>query len=94
MFLILVNYQRPLEEVDAVRPAHAEFLDQRIAEGTYVLAGRRIPPEGGVIVARGSDPEALRRVVEQDPYVTAGVASYELVQFDARKTLPGIEGDA
>lgn len=93
MFLILLRYRRPLEEVEAVRPEHVAFLDRCIADGSYVLAGRRVPPDGGVIVARGDDPAAVRRLADQDPYVRHGLAEYELVQFHAARTAPGLAGD-
>lgn len=93
MFLILLRYQRPVDEVDAVRPQHVEFLDRGFAEGRYVLAGRCIPPEGGVLVARGTGVEEVRRLAEADPYVQKGIAEYELVQFHAGRTEPGLVGD-
>lgn len=93
MFLILLRYLRPLHEVDAVRPRHVEFLDRGFSEGHYVLAGRRIPPEGGVLVARGTDVEEARKLAEADPYVQQGIAEYELIQFHAGLTQPGLVGD-
>lgn len=93
MFLILLRYVRPLAEVDAVRPQHVAFLDRCFADGALVLAGRRSPPEGGVLIARGGDVEATRRLIEQDPYVRRGVAEYELIEFQASRTAPGLEGD-
>lgn len=93
MFLILLRYIRPLDEVDAVRPRHLEFLDRGFQNGRYVLAGRGVPAEFGVLVARGTDRQAAVELAEADPYVESGVAEYELLQFQARRTQPGLEGD-
>ena len=76
-----------------MRPQHLEFLDRGFSEGRYVMAGRRIPPEGGVLIVRGSDPAEARALADADPYVQSGVAEYELIQFAARRTQAGLEGD-
>lgn len=94
MFLILLNYVKPVEEVDAVRPRHLEFLAQGFAEGRYVLAGRQVPPDGGVVIARGTDEAAVAELTERDPYVVSGAAEYRLVRFEASLTEDGLVGDA
>jgi uncharacterized protein YciI len=33
------------------------------------------PPEGGAIVFRGVEPEAIEAWTEEDPYVTGGVVT-------------------
>jgi len=93
MVLILLRYVRPIEEVDALRPAHLEFLRKGFEEGRYVLAGRGVPPEAGVVIARGTDLDGVRELTEQDPYVANGVAAYELVRFHAGLTEEGLAGD-
>jgi uncharacterized protein YciI len=93
VFLILLRYVRPIEEVDALRPAHLEFLGKGFDEGRYVMAGRRVPPEGGVVIARGTDEAAVAELTEQDPYVVNGVAEYELVRFHVGLTEEGLAGD-
>jgi uncharacterized protein YciI len=93
VFLILLRYKTSLDEVNEVRPKHLEFLTEGFAEGKYVLAGRGVPPEFGVLIARGTDREEARKLAEADPYVQSGVAEYELLQFEARRTELGLEGD-
>lgn len=93
MFLVLYDYVKPIEEIDAVRPRHLEFLAQGFAEGRYVLAGRKVPPDGGVVIARGTDEAAVAELTERDPYVVSGVAEYELVRFHAGLTEDGLVGD-
>jgi uncharacterized protein YciI len=58
------------------------------------LAGRRVPPAGGVVIARGTDEAAVAELTEQDPYVAGGVAEYQLIRFHAGRTEDGLEGDA
>jgi uncharacterized protein YciI len=93
VILIRLTYVKPIEEVDALRPTHLEFLNKGFAEGRYVLAGRQDPPVGGVVIARGDDLDAVAELADQDPYVTGGVATYELIRFKAGLTQDGLEGD-
>ena len=91
MFIAILTYVRPLEEVDALIPAHVAFLDQHYASGLFIVSGRRVPRTGGVIVIAGHDREQVVAVLEQDPFKQAGVATYELVEFAPIKMQPGVE---
>jgi len=93
MFLILLTYLKPLEEVLEVRPRHLEYLERGFADGTFVLAGRRVPPTGGVILAQGNDEDLIRQVAEEDPYFQSGVAQFELIRFHAGTSAPGVPND-
>lgn len=80
--VVLLSYVRPLDEVDAQMAAHVAWLDEGFAQGVFLVAGRRTPRSGGVIVMRG-EREAVERVVATDPFVTSGVATVEVVLFSA-----------
>lgn len=80
--LVLLTYVRPLEEVDAQMAAHVAWLEQGFGEGVFLVAGRREPRTGGVIVMRGAR-DAVERVAATDPFVTSGVATAEVVPFHA-----------
>jgi uncharacterized protein YciI len=82
MFIILLRYSRPLEEVDALLDGHRAFLDKHYASGRFLLSGRRVPRVGGVILARGDDEVELGRLLGEDPFHAAGVAAYEVIRFE------------
>lgn len=82
MFVILVHYERPLAEMDLHLDAHRAFLEKLYASGLLLGSGRRTPPVGGVILARGDDRAALEAVFAEDPFVARGVARYEYIQFE------------
>jgi uncharacterized protein YciI len=73
-------FRRP---VDAIRPAHVEHLERHAREGVFRAWARRDPPAGGVLVAAAPDRATLEAIVAKDPYVRAGVARAELVEFNA-----------
>ncbi|MBK7074970.1 MAG: hypothetical protein IPH44_21985 [Myxococcales bacterium] len=53
MFIIELTYKVPLAEIDAMMKAHVAFLDRHYAAGTFLISGRKIPRDGGIIVALG-----------------------------------------
>ncbi len=77
MFLMISTYLRPIEEVDAIRPAHFEFMDALEARGIVVGAGRRQPPVGGVVLLDVETEAEAREIMSGDPYVIGGFAAYE-----------------
>jgi uncharacterized protein YciI len=91
MFLVLIHYTRPLEEVEKVRASHRSFLDECVATGHLVVSGPRKPKTGGVLLVRGSSLEEVKAIFAKDPFHVAGVASYEFVEFDPVKHAPGFE---
>lgn len=84
LFVVLMHYTKPLPDVDAVRAAHTAHLERAAAAGTVLAWARRDPPTGGVVVAAAADRPTLERVLAEDPYVKAGVAQPEIVEFNER----------
>jgi len=81
LFAVLMHYEKPLAEVDAVRAEHNAHLERHAAQGTILAWARRDPPVGGVLVVAAPDRETLERVVAEDPYVKTGTARVEIVEF-------------
>jgi uncharacterized protein YciI len=91
MFVLLLTYVRPLDEVDALMREHVAWLNEHCDAGRFVVSGRRIPRTGGVIVARGDDREEIERIVASDPFVSGGVATCEVVRFRASQIADGFD---
>jgi uncharacterized protein YciI len=87
--LIVLTYVKPLDEVDARLPAHGAWLREEFRQGRFLVAGRRNPRTGGVIVARG-EREAVEALAATDPFVISGVATAEVIAFDATFAAPPI----
>ncbi len=85
MFLCVSAYSAPLAEVDAVSAAHRRFLVTLEARDLVVLAGRQEPPAGGVVVLRGDSLEQVQRLLQDDPYVQRGVATYTVTEFTSQR---------
>lgn len=81
-FVVLMHYSKPLADVDRIRAEHIAHVQRAAGRGILVAWARRSPPVGGVLVATAPDRKTLEAVLAEDPYVKAGVASPEVVEFN------------
>lgn len=88
MFVIELSYKADLAQIDAHMKEHVAFLREHYASGTFLVSGRKVPRDGGVIVAVGHDREAIEAVVRADPFVSRGLADYRIVEFRASQRAP------
>jgi uncharacterized protein YciI len=83
MFLIELTYKAALPEIDRHMKAHVAFLNRHYAEGRFIVSGRKIPREGGIIVATGGTREEIEALMREDPFVVRGLAEVRVVEFRA-----------
>ncbi|WP_407918153.1 YciI family protein [Kitasatospora sp. NE20-6] len=91
MFILELTYIASIERVDAALAEHTAWLDAHYAEGAFIASGRKVPRDGGVIVALGDDRAKIEEIVRSDPFSVAGVAEYTITEFVATKTAPPLE---
>jgi uncharacterized protein YciI len=92
MFVILLSYIRPLEDVDAALPAHRAFLAEFYAKGFGIASGRQIGTTGGMIIANAPNRAVLEAELAQDPYKIQNLARYDIYEFEARTVHPALKG--
>ncbi len=81
MFLVLLTYERPLAEIDRRMRAHVAFLEEGYRAGVFLASGRQVPRSGGVILAVAPSREDLATRMEHDPFVSEGLARFEIIEF-------------
>jgi uncharacterized protein YciI len=91
MFAITLTYLKPLDAVDALLPAHIEWLQRHYASGLLLASGRQRPRIGGFLLARSGDRAALDRALSEDPFAREGVARYDVIEVEVSKVAPGFE---
>jgi uncharacterized protein len=69
------------EKERAVIAAHFAYLQGMRERGELILAGRCENAEFGIVVFEAADEAAARRVMQDDPAVSAGVFSAKLYPF-------------
>ena len=62
------------------RIATPAWLEEQYARGVFLLSGRRVPREGGFILARGIDRPELDAILDKDPFKAADVAAYQVIE--------------
>lgn len=88
MFLIELTYKVPLTRIDAHMKAHVAFLEKHYAAGHFLVSGRKIPREGGIILATGTTRDEMQAIIENDPFVRQGLADFRIVEFRASQRAP------
>ncbi|WP_407548865.1 YciI family protein [Streptomyces sp. Pv4-95] len=91
MFVLELTYTAPIERVEAALQEHVEWLKKEFATGRFIAAGRKVPRDGGVILATGADRAAVEQLVAEDPFSVAGVCTYRITEFAATTTAPPLE---
>ncbi len=91
MYLIFVNYKKPLAEVEKYVDAHRSYLDRYYGTGELICSGPRNPRVGGIILCRAENMKAAKAITLGDPFYLNGIADYEIIEFDPVKRAPGFE---
>jgi len=91
MFVIELIYKRGLAEIDAAMAAHMKFLKRYYAAGTFLLSGRKIPRDGGIILAVGNSRDEIERIMREDPFCSKGLADYRVIEFRASQRADDIQ---
>jgi uncharacterized protein YciI len=81
MFVVLLTYERSLAEIDRTMKEHVAFLEEGYRAGRFIASGRQVPRRGGVILAVAASRDELDAVMQRDPFVRDGLASFEIVEF-------------
>ena len=91
MFVIELTYKAPLADIDARMTAHVRFLKKYYASGNFLVSGRKIPRNGGVILAVGTSRAQIEAIVQQDPFYTHGLADFRIIEFRASQRADDIQ---
>jgi len=91
MFVIELIYKAPLAEIDAAMTAHVRFLRKHYASGHFIVSGRKIPRDGGIIVAVGRSRDDIAALAAEDPFCKRGLAEARIIEFRASQKADDIQ---
>jgi uncharacterized protein YciI len=83
MFVIELSYKASLKDIDANMRAHMSFLNKYYAAGMFIVSGRKVPRDGGIIVAIGESREQMEAIAREDPFYARGLADVRIIEFQA-----------
>lgn len=88
MFIIELTYTAELARIDAHMSEHMEFLRKYYEDGTFLVSGRKVPREGGIIVASCESREQAEAIAREDPFYQHGLSDFRVIQFRASQCAP------
>jgi len=91
MFVIELIYKSDLAAIDAHMTAHVRFLKKYYASGNFLVSGRKIPRDGGIIIAVGKTRQEIEAIVAEDPFVARGLADFRIIEFRASQRADDIQ---
>lgn len=91
MFVIELVYTAELSAIDAHMTAHVKFLKKYYASGHFLVSGRKIPRDGGIILAVGKSRQEIDAIVSEDPFHMHGLADFRIIEFRASQRADDIQ---
>jgi uncharacterized protein YciI len=91
MFIIELIYKADLAAIDGAMRAHMAFLNRHYAAGTFVVSGRKVPRDGGIILAVGKSRAEIEAVAREDPFCKLGLAEFRVIEFRVSQRADDLE---
>ncbi|MCE7008513.1 YciI family protein [Kibdelosporangium philippinense] len=88
MYIVMLAYKAPIEEIDYLLPDHMEWLSRHYDAGHFLCSGRQPGKTGRVIITRPMPRAKLEAMLATDPLDMARMVRHEVVEFEASRTAP------
>jgi uncharacterized protein YciI len=91
MFVIELIYKAGLDRIDAHMSEHVTFLKQYYAAGNFLVSGRKIPRDGGIILAVGENRTQIETIIKEDPFIKLKLADFRIIEFRASQRADDVQ---
>jgi uncharacterized protein YciI len=81
MFIVIMNYKKPLEIVDKHLATHRKYLQDCCEKNYFIVTGPRTPRTGGVLISQLSTRAKIEDILKDDPFYVHDVADYDIMEF-------------
>lgn len=81
MFILNINYIKPISEVEQFLDSHILFLEKYYKSNKFICSGRKEPRSGGIILCNAENITEVNNIISEDPFFTKKIASYEIIEF-------------
>lgn len=85
MFVVLVEYIKPLEVIEKLLEEHIAFLDKYYEQSKFICSGRQNPRVGGVILVKAKSKQEVEDIISEDPFYIHQAADYRIIEFAPTK---------
>jgi uncharacterized protein YciI len=90
MYVIHLRYTGALAEIDDALDAHRLYLARQFDARAFIIAGPKVPRDGGVILAAAMERDRLDAIIAQDPFSQQKLVHYDIIEFQATRLAPGL----
>lgn len=90
MYIVFLRFGAQRAQAGQWMAQHGQWLKQGMEDGVFLMAGSLGEGQGGVVLARGGDRDALMARVAQDPFVEHGVVEAEVHAVSPSRFAPGV----
>jgi len=91
MFVIELIYKADLSAIDAHMAAHVAFLKKYYTSGNFLVSGRKIPRDGGIIIAVAKSRAEIDKIMREDPFFAHQLADFRIIEFRASQRADDIQ---
>ena len=81
MFVVILRYLKPMDEVEARTAEHRAWLDPHVRSGLLIATGPMVPRTGGVLLARGGGTRMVDTITVASPVLGRIVEPRVLVPY-------------
>lgn len=92
MFLLLGRYTAPADQVEPHRDGHLAWVQEHAAQGHFIAGALEAGGVGGAIVAKASSRDEVEAWTAADPFIAAGVFTYDIREYEVAFADDGVAG--
>lgn len=81
LFILDLTYTSLIDMLDESMKAHIEFLDRHYNKGHFIISGRKVPREGGIIIAVAESKTAVESWMKDDPFHPLKLSKFTVTEF-------------
>ncbi|MGE0078998.1 MAG: YciI family protein [Bacteroidales bacterium] len=91
MYIAIVTYIKPIEDVDKHLANHRAFLDEYYESSYLICSGPQNPRTGGLILANFPNTDEVWDFIHKDPFFINEIAEYKVIEFNPVKYAKAFE---
>jgi len=66
---------------DKLTEQHRNYIAKEYLNNNLMFGGRKVPRTGGIILSKHQTKQQLINLLDADPFINTGVASYTITEF-------------
>ena len=86
MFIVMLKFSENRAKADAFVQGHKNWIQQGFEDGVFLVVGSLLTDQGGAIIAHNTDLKDIKARVADDPFVTEGIVTAEILEISPART--------